>query len=144
MKVKEYLTKWFKTTEVMMPSYYDGRTRQPGYTDVHIMRPRVVCRDGFSVSIQADKHRCCEPRGNKFDGSYTHVELISSSKADDLISEYAVDKKNPTDTVYPYVPIRIVDKLLEKHGGIKGPDPVSLEKLSKLVNAKYMKSRVSW
>jgi hypothetical protein len=48
------------------------------------------------------------------------VELGFPSEEDDLITDYAdmyvVD--NPTKTVYPYVPIEIVNELIEKHGGI--------------------------
>lgn len=144
MRTKDYLAKWYKVTEVTIPETFDGRAMQPAYKDVHIFRPLLVCKDGFSVYVQADKHRCCEPRGNKFDGGYAKVELSYPSKSDPLISQYAVDKRNLTDSVYAYVPITVVDKLFEKHGGIKGPDFESLEKLSKLVNAKYMKSSVSW
>lgn len=34
-----------------------------------------------------------------------------------LITDYAEDNTY-TDTVYGYVPVEIVDKLIEKHGGI--------------------------
>ena len=34
-------------------------------------------------------------------------------------NEYAEDDWNYTETVYGYVPIEVVEKLIEKHGGIK-------------------------
>lgn len=35
-----------------------------------------------------------------------------------LIADYAVDPDDLTQTVYGYVPIEVVNKLIEKHGDI--------------------------
>ena len=79
-------------------------------------RPRVHCADGFSVSVQASQFHYCRPRIDNAD-KYEAVELEYPSAADDLITDYAEDCAY-TDTVYGYVPVEIVDKLIEKHGGI--------------------------
>ena len=81
------------------------------------VRPRIVCNDGFSVSVQASVHTYCTPRIDGAD-EYTSVELGFPSAEDKLIIEYAEDPDEPTETVYGYVPINIVVKLIEKHGGI--------------------------
>jgi len=52
------------------------------------------------------------------DGWYSSVELGYPSERDDLIMEYAEDQDNPTETVYGWVPIEVVEELLKKHGGI--------------------------
>ena len=80
------------------------------------LRPRVHCADGFSVSVQASQFHYCRPRIENA-GKYKAVELGYPSAADDLITDYAEDNSY-TDTVYGYVPVEIVDKLIEKHGGI--------------------------
>lgn len=80
-------------------------------------RPHVVCKDGYKISIQANEHAYCTPRENHAD-PYLKVELGYPNREDNLINDYAEDPENPTDTVYGYVPVEIVDKLLEKHGGI--------------------------
>jgi hypothetical protein len=82
-----------------------------------VVRPFAIMADGFTVSIQASKTHYCEPRENevKF---YSKVELGYPSAPDELILEYAEDQINPTSTIYGYVPVSIVDKLIEKHGGI--------------------------
>jgi hypothetical protein len=55
---------------------------------------------------------------------YSAVEIGYPSEPEDLIKEYAEfapfddDTADYTDTVYPYVPVKIVDKVLKKHGGI--------------------------
>ena len=91
-----------------------------------IKRPRIVCTDGFSISVQGSENHYCQPRKNLLEKDYESVELGFPSVADDLIEEFAEDPECPCDTVYGWVPIDIVEKLVEKHGGIKGPDEKSL------------------
>lgn len=80
-------------------------------------RPRVICADGYSVSMQVGDGLYSTPRVYGAD-YYTAVELGYPSMEDELINGYAEDYGDFTDTVYPYVPVEIVDKLFEKHGGI--------------------------
>ena len=81
-------------------------------------RPRLLCNDGFSISVQASSFHYCKPR---LDGiqDYESVELGFPSMEDELINEYAEDYSDYTGTVYGYVPIEVVERLIEKHGGIK-------------------------
>ena len=80
-------------------------------------RPRLYCNDGYSISVQASSFHYCRPR---LDGiqNYQSVELGFPSMEDELINEYAEDEPY-TETVYGYVPIEIVEELINKHGGIK-------------------------
>jgi len=81
------------------------------------MRPRVTCDDGFSISIQGGtEYHYCEPRERC--NEYYELEIGYPSEADDIISLYAEDKEDLTGTVYGYVPIEIVEKLIYYHGGI--------------------------
>ena len=84
--------------------------------------PHIVCSDGFEMSVQVGYHLYSEPK--KVAKRYTAVEIGFPSDHEPLIEEYAecytfeeldIDF---TNTVYPYVPVRIVDKVLKKHGGI--------------------------
>ena len=77
---------------------------------------RLICKDGFNISICASVFHYCEPCKNKA-WPYKSVQLNFPSELDDLISDYAQDPKE-MGTVYSYVPIDIVNKLIEKHGGI--------------------------
>lgn len=104
------------TREFLIDSYVYRSINGGGYLRV---RPRVFCKDGFSISIQASAMHHCDPREDLEDGSYTTVELGFPSERDDLIMQYIEDvNTDPTGTVYDGVPIKIVDKLLKKHGGI--------------------------
>ena len=77
----------------------------------------VVCKDGFRVSIQANEGAYCTPRqsGAK---KYIQVEVGFPTMEEELLSEYAEDSSRPTDTVYAYVPVEVVNLVIAKHGGI--------------------------
>lgn len=94
------------------------KLRGYGYTYVET-RPRIKCEDGFNISVQASKNMYCEPRADLSDGMYTRVELGYPSEDDELISAYAEDPERPTETIYGYVPVELVEQLINKHGGIK-------------------------
>lgn len=83
----------------------------------YVAKP-IICTDGFNVSVQASKHHYCSPR--EYDAEWSSVELGFPSAADDLIQGYAETPDEPTQTVYGYVPIDTVARLIIKHGGIKG------------------------
>lgn len=109
-----------------------------------VVRPRIVCQDGYSVSVQASEYAYCTPRYTQFlsdDGwhvingdcwtsekernfrtdhyiPYEEVELGFPSEEDELINKYA-EGEDYTNTVYPYTPVDVIEKLIEKHGGFK-------------------------
>ena len=130
------LNKWLKDTivieETVVKPYQENR-------------PRVFCKDGFSISIQASEYHYCTPRYSQvppkseglwlimngdriFSGDsrgtffsnifipYKTVELGYPSAEDDLIKFYA-EGDNYTTTVYAGVPVMVVEELIEKHGG---------------------------
>ena len=78
---------------------------------------RVVCADGFSISIQASSYNNCSPRE---DGAlaYKSVELGFPSRPCPFIVDYAEEQGNWTGTVYGYVPASLVKKMIAGHGGI--------------------------
>jgi len=84
--------------------------------------PHIICQDGFSMSVQVGYSLYSTPK--KVAKRYSAVEIGYPSDHEPLIEEYAecytfeeldIDF---TDTIYPYVPVKIVDKVLKKHGGI--------------------------
>ena len=116
MNITEFLTK-----------SYNARELFPGYTLVNI-RPRIVCKDGFNISVQASENHYCSPRINTSDGStYTEVECGYPSEmaripydqlTENDFQSYAEDPHSLTKSVYGYVPVHVVDNLLNSHGGI--------------------------
>lgn len=79
--------------------------------------PWIECHDGWSVSVAAGRGKYCSPRED--DATYKSVELGFPTKGDSLINEYAENPREPTNTVYGYVPSYLLLHLFEKHGGIK-------------------------
>ena len=78
---------------------------------------RVVCTDGFSVSIQASQTNYCSPREDN-PKAYTELELGFPSRGDNIIKQYAENERDLTGTVYGYVPVADVYLLLTAHGGV--------------------------
>lgn len=84
--------------------------------DYYLPIPRIVCKDGFNVSVQAGDVNYSIPREDE--GPWTAVELGYPSAMEESIIELAEDPEDPTATVYGYVPIEVVDYIIYKHGGI--------------------------
>ena len=86
--------------------------------------PHIVCADGFSMSVQVGYSLYSTPK--KVAKRYSAVEIGFPSEPEELIKEWAEflpfseedGEPDYTDTVYPYVPVKVVDKVLKKHGGI--------------------------
>lgn len=84
---------------------------------------RILCEDGFHVSVIAGSYTYCLPRNAP--GPYTHLEVgFPSSKPKPWLdasefcwSKYADDNRRATQTVYGYVPVAMVAALLASHGG---------------------------
>ena len=89
----------------------------------HIMTssrlPHIVCVDGFEMSVQVGYSLYCKPK--KVAKRYSEVEIGYPSEHEPLLEKYVesiyVDP-DYTDSIYPYVPVKLVDKVLKKHGGI--------------------------
>ena len=78
---------------------------------------RVVCADGFSMSVQAHQTAYCSPRVDNAE-KYTSVEIGFPSKKESMIMQYCDEPGAPLDTVYGYVPVQTVTNVIAKHGGI--------------------------
>ena len=69
------------------------------------------------MSVQASLTSYSSPREDI--GPYIAVEIGFPSAPDPLIIGYAEDVDRPTETVYGWVPIGVVQALIIKHGGIE-------------------------
>ena len=81
--------------------------------------PHIVCVDGFEMSVQVGYSLYSEPK--KVAKRYSAVEIGYPSEREPLIEKYVesiYEDPDYTDTVYPYVPVKIVNQVLKKHGGI--------------------------
>ena len=81
--------------------------------------PHIVCQDGFTMSVQVGYSLYSEPK--KVAKRYSKVEIGYPSERESLLEEYVESfyvTPDFTDSIYPYVPVKVVDKVLKKHGGI--------------------------
>jgi len=78
---------------------------------------RVVCLDGFSMSVQASEFTYCSPRIDNAE-KYIAVEVGHPSEEEPLLMAWAEDWDKPTNTVYGWVPSHVVATVCAKHGGI--------------------------
>ena len=108
MNIEEFIKRSYKPKRIEM---HDRTVYE--YTEI---RPRVICNDGESVSVQGSRTHYSAPRcdGNRF----YEVELGYPTFSDDRLIGYAEVPENPTDTVYGYVPVGIVQAVIDDHGGI--------------------------
>lgn len=91
---------------------------------------KVICKDGFTMSVVAHFAAYCDPRPglpealggaeDDYAGPFTHVEVgFPSVKPEPwkAWAKYADEEDDPTGTIYSYVPLRTVNNLVKKHGG---------------------------
>lgn len=83
--------------------------------DKYQVRKRIICNDGFSMSVQGGtQFHYCEPRAKV--NQYECVEIGYPSEKEILIMAYSED--SDWQSVYPMVPIGVVERVVEKHNGI--------------------------
>ena len=117
MKINEFIKKNLKVTN-------HSRDSLMNHMLTSTRLPQIVCSDGFKMSVQVGFSLYSTPK--KVAKRYSAVEIGFPSDHEPLIEEYAEtfykddgeDVTDYTDTVYPYVPVKIVNKVLKKHGGI--------------------------
>lgn len=92
----------------------------------YFIAPRAKCADGFEISVQASAHHYCAPKEN---GAFPYLSVevgYPSEKEEDLMDyimmNYLEEKPagTPTNSVYPFVPVETVNRVLAKHGWIVG------------------------
>ena len=126
MKINEFIKKNLKVTNFAKNS--DPLMK---HLTTSSRLPQIVCSDGFEMSVQVGFSLYSTPK--KVAKRYTAGEIGFPSEYEPLIEEYAEtfykddgeDVTDYTDTVYPYVPVKIVDKVLKKHGGINMAETLS-------------------
>jgi hypothetical protein len=86
------------------------------------IKPRINCKDGVSLSVQADEHKYCLPRHDEGPHHAVEVGYICDAEGESMSppeswAPYA-DGMFPSD-VYGYVPTELVEEFIESHGGRK-------------------------
>ena len=118
MNINEFIQKYRTVTEYPNSPNFIGK----GHMRIS-HNPLVVCKDGFEMSVQCGQTLYSSPRDVV--KRYNEVEIGFPSAPESLIAEYAEDWEIEGDddprlceTVYGYVPVKLVNRVLKKHGGI--------------------------
>lgn len=78
-------------------------------------RPALRLGDKLVLSIQASEMHYAIPRSNT--GPYSHVEVgVMEGGVPKLLKRYA----HPGQSVVGFVPVSVVNYLIQKHGGVRG------------------------
>ena len=86
-----------------------------------MVNDHIKCADGFTMSVQASAGHYCSPRVTGL-GFYNTYEVGYPSDVEPLLMPYAEDEKQPTGTVYAYVPAQVIADVIAKHGYVIGAD----------------------
>jgi hypothetical protein len=81
---------------------------------------RITCANGLSFSAQANAGAYCSPRQDN--GPWNQVEIGFPSIAVEEFMEFAENSADPTGTVYGWVPVEIVEAVVQKNGGLMGQE----------------------
>jgi len=95
---------------------YENRNQNTQADFLPLVKP-VTCKSGLTLSVQASASHYCSPRDNI--GPWSEVEVGFPSQKVDALLPYAEDASDPCDTVYAYVPIEVVEYVIESNGGPK-------------------------
>lgn len=89
------------------------------YNTKYFYLPRIYCKDGFSISIMIDNgHYCGSEIGIRTFGiDWKLVEWGYPSQPIDG-EKYMSENTETTSSVGGYVPVELMEELIEEHGGI--------------------------
>jgi hypothetical protein len=85
-------------------------------------RRRFVCGNGLSFSLRAGKYLFSKPQSET--GPWESVEVAYTSRPVPELFPYEQrpPQRNSRESVYQYVPVEVVDDIIEKNGGISPTD----------------------
>jgi len=81
-----------------------------------ILNEKIVCKDGFEMSVQANEGAYCSPRIDNAE-KYTAVEVGYPNQHEPMLMEWC-NGGEPLNTVYGWVPASRISLICAKHGGI--------------------------
>lgn len=101
--MKDYINEFFK--------------KHPKNGDTYKCFPCIKLK-GVKMSVQASSHHYCSPRKDLTKGSYKAVEIGFPSRVIKELLPYAENKNSPTKTIYGWVPVSVLNKIIDQRGGI--------------------------
>lgn len=91
-----------------------GKINEHGF----IFRPRIYCKDGVSLSVQAGKTMYCTPRDSFGPWSEVEVGFIEDEDGNKVEVPESWDRYSDGENIWAYIPIEMVMYFIMSHGGI--------------------------
>ena len=81
---------------------------------------RIQLANGVTLSVQASGAHYCSPRMILPYNEYSEFEVGFPSVKIEALMPYCEYHARPTETVYAYVPRRVLDYIIHEAGGVAG------------------------
>ena len=107
------IKEWMTATYVSFEEFCEDNMNPQQLNDIlykSLFRPRIVCVDGFNMSVQGSYSNYCSPRENV--DFYESMEVGMPTHFDDP------EFKNNDGMVIGYVSTEDLQKVIMRHGGI--------------------------
>ena len=104
----KHFTQWMQEG---IPARYEGKLQQT---------VRLMLANGVSLSIQASEYHYCTPRENVPYSQYGEFEVGFPSAEIEALLPYAEYPERPTESVYGYVPLEVLEAYIGAVGGVVG------------------------
>ena len=119
--VNDYLKKFYPAEEDRQQEHFRYSSMLGGmleYADrtVSTIFPAIVCNDGFRLSVQGHFGAYSSPRDD-FADEYSACEIMCAQEL--LFEEARNGEQCGEEFIYPYIPIKTIVSVIEKHGGMK-------------------------
>lgn len=79
-----------------------------------VLYPLLICKDGYSMSVQASDSHSSTPKKILDNHAYEEMEVFVGDKTDSLLCVFQSDGYG----TYSYVPVVTIDAIIKKHGGV--------------------------
>jgi hypothetical protein len=100
---------------------------EPEQENCFILMKKIICNDGFSMSVQASYSHYCQPRitiRSTHTSYYNTYEVGLPSEKEELLMPYIDgDDTYPTEQVYAQVPKEIINEIILKHNNLTSSQP---------------------
>lgn len=108
------------TNEFCLQTFLTGKDRIKTFSDkfdpFKLPAPCLWLMDGTGISVQAGPSLYCTPKD--LYGPYYSVEVGYPTREIKELLPYAEESERPTGTVYGYVPVELVEKIIADAGGV--------------------------
>jgi hypothetical protein len=113
------------------------------YDNQYFYCPKVVAKDGFSVSMQINNGNYCESINGygTLGHTITSVEFGFPSMNEEMMFQYSeewggyddTDKEFDVTNTVGRIPVSVMEEVFEKHGGIDWEATISIKQFDKFI-----------